>query len=71
METYKSFIFYFGEKIIIPGGLYTDDPMRVIRTMAREGATEVTIYDEHDRVAYHWDSTANVIEHRTYQDWEM
>ena len=71
MEIYKSFIFYFAEKTIIPNGLYSDDPVRVIRSMAREGATGVTIYDEHDRVAYSWDSNDNVLVHRTYQVLEL
>lgn len=71
MEIYKSFIFYFGEKTIIPSGLYTDDPIEVIRSMAREGATGVTIYDEAGYNAYSWDSNDNKLVHRTYQDLEL
>lgn len=71
MEIYKSFIICFGEKTLEPKGLYTDNPMDVIKSMACDGATYVAILDEYGWMAYEWDKQTNEVVHRTSEqlDW--
>lgn len=71
MEIYKSFIIRYNEKKLMPSGLVIEDPMLMIRTMAKDGADSVCIYDDEGRAVYSWYSGDDVIKHVSFEKLEL